>query len=483
MPVSTGAMFVSSLRISSRLALAASLLAASGAAFAGSYQRTDSGIVVKPDRGSEKAVRLQVYGDGLIRVTAVPTDTIAIPASLMVIAPPAASGFTVSEGAGTVTIRTPKLSAEVALADGGVTFRDAAGKPILTESAPGSFAPATAEGQAYLAVRQQFNRGTDEGFYGLGQHQNGQMNYNGEDVELAQHNMDVAIPFVISTRNYGLLWDNNSITRFGNPKAYGFAGDKQDGLTVIGADGKPGWTANYYLGERLAVTQTEPVINYQYIRDLKKWPEAAKAKTVAATSGQNTAGNAVETQRVVWTGKVTPDKGGLHRFRLYSSSYVKLFVDGKQVLERWRQNWNPWYHNFDLEMAAGKAADVRIEWEPNAGYIALLHNEPIPEPDRHSLSLASDLGHAVDYYVVAGKDMDGVISGYRAPQTNALLHERSAGVASKSLHMQGMAIDIRLPGRKLADLRDTALGMAGGGVGYYAKSDFVHVDVGRVRRW
>ena len=63
-----------------------------------------------------------------------------------------------------------------------------------------------------VSVTQQFNRGTDEGFYGLGQHQNRQMNYNGEDVELAQHNMDVAIPFVVSTRNYGLLWDNNSIT-------------------------------------------------------------------------------------------------------------------------------------------------------------------------------------------------------------------------------------------------------------------------------
>ena len=54
------------------------------------------------------------------------------------------------------------------------------------------------EGQPFLAITQQFNRGTDEGFYGLGQHQNRQMNYNGEDVELAQHNMDVAVPFLLS---------------------------------------------------------------------------------------------------------------------------------------------------------------------------------------------------------------------------------------------------------------------------------------------
>ena len=92
------------------------------------------------------------------------------------------------------------------------------------KAAPPTFAPATAEGKPWLSISQQFNRGTDEGFYGLGQHQYGQMNYNGEDVELAQHNMDVAIPFVVSTRNYGLLWDNNSITRFGDPQPYTYAG-------------------------------------------------------------------------------------------------------------------------------------------------------------------------------------------------------------------------------------------------------------------
>jgi uncharacterized protein YcbK (DUF882 family) len=78
-----------------------------------------------------------------------------------------------------------------------------------------------------------------------------------------------------------------------------------------------------------------------------------------------------------------------------------------------------------------------------------------------------------------------VISGYRSPATNASLraeHEHS-GVASKSFHMQGMAIDIRVPGRPLAALRDVALAQRGGGVGYYPESDFVHVDVGRVRTW
>ncbi|MFI4933582.1 MAG: DUF882 domain-containing protein [Caulobacterales bacterium] len=76
-----------------------------------------------------------------------------------------------------------------------------------------------------------------------------------------------------------------------------------------------------------------------------------------------------------------------------------------------------------------------------------------------------------------------VISGYRSPASNALLHERSSQVASGSLHMVGKAIDIRLGGVELTHLRDVALGLGLGGVGYYPTSDFVHVDVGRVRQW
>ena len=105
---------------------------------------------------------------------------------------------------------------------------DATGQTDLAESAPGTLAPVTVDGVPFYTIHQQFNRGTDEGLFGLGQHQNGQMNYNGEDVELAQHNMDVAIPFLVSTRNYGLLWDNPSITRFGNPHPYSLVGGPDD---------------------------------------------------------------------------------------------------------------------------------------------------------------------------------------------------------------------------------------------------------------
>ncbi len=76
-----------------------------------------------------------------------------------------------------------------------------------------------------------------------------------------------------------------------------------------------------------------------------------------------------------------------------------------------------------------------------------------------------------------------VISGYRSPETNAALHRRNSGVASQSLHMVGQAIDIRVPGVRTGELKTLALALAGGGVGYYPQSDFVHVDIGRVRFW
>ena len=90
-------------------------------------------------------------------------------------------------------------------------------------------------------------------------------------------------------------------------------------------------------------------------------------------------------------------------------------------------------------------------------------------------SLASSLGQP-----------DGefhVISGFRSPRTNEMLRTHSQGVARHSLHMEGQAIDVRMPGVSTGTLRDVALDMARGGVGYYRSSDFVHVDTGRVRRW
>jgi uncharacterized protein YcbK (DUF882 family) len=93
-----------------------------------------------------------------------------------------------------------------------------------------------------------------------------------------------------------------------------------------------------------------------------------------------------------------------------------------------------------------------------------------------------DLVHTLQGNLQSDAEVE-IISGYRSPVTNAAMHAHSSGVAAKSLHMKGMAMDIRIPGQALDKLHNAALKMAWGGVGYYPTSDFVHVDVGRVRKW
>lgn len=85
--------------------------------------------------------------------------------------------------------------------------------------------------------------------------------------------------------------------------------------------------------------------------------------------------------------------------------------------------------------------------------------------------------------LAGGKEAFQVICGYRSPVTNAWLHRRSGGVAEHSLHMQGRAIDVRLPGCATPQLALLAQRQRRGGVGYYGVSDFVHLDTGAVRRW
>jgi uncharacterized protein YcbK (DUF882 family) len=93
-----------------------------------------------------------------------------------------------------------------------------------------------------------------------------------------------------------------------------------------------------------------------------------------------------------------------------------------------------------------------------------------------------DLLHAIGMKLQTTQPFH-IISGYRSPQTNELLHRRSNGVATNSLHMYGKAADVRIPGCTLSLLRRVAMDLRGGGVGYYPRANFVHVDVGCTRIW
>jgi alpha-D-xyloside xylohydrolase len=363
------------------------------------YDKLPDGVLVRPEGGPAKAVRLKVVAEHVIRVTAFPDTTLDLPASLMAVPSRDANiGFDVRAESGNVVLSTDAVVAEVSLATGSVKFRDKSGAVLLAEADAGrSFQPTEVAGQRFQAIRQQFESPADEAFYGLGQHQNGQMNYKGENVELAQHNMDVAIPFVVSSRNYGLLWDNPSITRFGDPRPWQPISAT---LKLYDAQDKPGGlTATYFVNGKPTLTRIESDLDYQYIKSLKEnFPPELKD---------------VPKQKVVWEGSIQAATTGTHKFTLYASDYHKLWIDGTLLLDAWRQNWNPWYRNFELEMSAGKPRTIRIEWDRSGGYLALQHRDPLPPEERDNLSFYSELGHAIDYYFIKGANADEVIAGYR----------------------------------------------------------------------
>lgn len=375
-------------------------MAVSGSTLAASVEKTATGVVVKPDTGAIKEVRLEVMSDNIIHVLKLDQSGKALTPSLMTVAKPCDCKFTVSEKKGkSVTLNAGKISATVALATGQVQFANAKGETILTQASE-SVTPIEVGGKPFLAIKEGFNHATREAFYGLGQHQNAQMNLNGEDILLQQHNMDVAIPFVLSDKNYGVLWDNNAISRFGDARPYGPM--KRD-LVLTDSDGKTGGlTARYYVGGKLVLTRQEADIAYQYTKDtVENWPkELGALKTLKDV-------------KVVWEGTMTSTKAGVHKMQLYSSDYATLSVDGKQVMDVWRQGWNPWYHNFEVKFAANQPVKLHLEWKTSGGMIAITHNDPLPAPERHSLTLSSEIAQAINYYVINADNMDGVIGGYR----------------------------------------------------------------------
>ncbi|MGY1521984.1 TIM-barrel domain-containing protein [Luteimonas sp. A482] len=385
-------------------------LAGCGAQAATSWERVDDGLVVRPLADGAADVRLQVVSDRIIRVTADPDGDFERSRSLMrVEREGAAPTFEASEADGKLRVVAAGISAEVSLADGRVAFFDAAGKPLVSEVAGGrSFEATEFDGTPYYSIRQRFESNDDEGLYGTGLHQQGWMNLKGRDVELFQHNIDNAIPYLSSSRNYGILWDNNSITRYGDPRGLRQIGEA---VTLYDKDGNEGaLTATYSIDGEVKLTRREGKIDYQFISGLEDFPDEGKNLAPGGRSD------------VLWEGQIEARSDGRHSFSLYNSEYAKLYVDGKLVIDRWRQNWNPWHHEFALDLKAGQKHDLRIEWDRiEPAYIALQGRDPLPAAEAQDLSIWSEAAQVIDYYVVAADDADGVIAGYRELTGKAVL--------------------------------------------------------------
>jgi alpha-D-xyloside xylohydrolase len=369
---------------------------------AGDFSKLDDGIVVRLKKTTEngtRLVRLQAFSEKIIHVTASPVDSFSSSPSLMLLDKKRLPvKWNVRESEDAITLFTQHINATVSLLSGEVSFTDKSGKPILNERKNNSrtFLPVTADGKTSYKLQQVFESPEDEAFYGLGQHQNGIMNYKGHQVDLTQNNTEIAVPFVVSSRNYGILWDNYSITQVGDGRDFA----QLSALQLYDADGKQGaLTATYARKSNpseIFVQRAEAVIDYEFLSSLKQLPAAVKLADAIVT----------------WHGSIASNYSGLHNFLFRYGGYAKIWVDGKLLADRWRQSWNPGTAELGVDMEKGKKYPVKIEWDPDGGeaYLSLKWMPPVV---KNEWTFKSESGSAVNYYFVYGNNMDEVIAGYR----------------------------------------------------------------------
>ncbi|MCU7550176.1 DUF5110 domain-containing protein [Chitinophagaceae bacterium LB-8] len=371
------------------------------------FIKTPDGIIVYTDSlvtGNSKAVKLEVVSDYIIRVLAAPGKELASSKSLITVYRRNPSlVWTTTSDKEKVTLKTKALTAVVQLKTGAVTFFDAAGKKILAEKGIGgrSFEPIIVEGQRSYSIKQTFQTAADDAYYGLGQHQDDVFNYKGQQVFLFQNNTEVGVPFLVSNKNYGLLWDNYSLTKAGDTRTYHSLSD----LKLYSKDGQVGWLTATYSNNRnnpseAILQRAETAINMEYLNDSKQiLPAEFKPANGVVT----------------WDGNIGSDFTGVHKFRFTYGGSIKVWMNGKLMIDRWRKAWNPAPALLDLSMQKGQKIPLKIEWIPEdrESYLSLKWLEPLPTADQNSFSFSSEAGRQMDYYFIYGNNMDEVISGYR----------------------------------------------------------------------
>lgn len=369
------------------------------------YEKKANGIVLKlqPTKETDaRTLQIKFCADNIVRVTASPGDKFSSRPSLIVENQDwEPVNWKLTEIDSQLVLSTAKLQVRVSPQTGEIAFLDANGNPVLNEIAGGgkSFTPAEEMGEQTFHTRQIFSSPADEAFYGLGQYQNGIMNYKGHSVDLWQYNIVAAVPFLVSSKNYGILWDNNSRTKFGDIRDY----EPLSSLTLYDAKGeKGGLTAEYCNNRNFTnpvYTAKETFIDYNFLEDMGSFPKEFK----------------LDNGSVRWSGFVESAESGVHLFRLYSSGYGQVWLNDELVVDKWRQGWLPWTNILPLNMEAGKRYPIKIEWIPDSGqaYMGLRWQSPAKEDLQNRLSLYSYVADQIDYYYIYGDNTEQVIQGYR----------------------------------------------------------------------
>ena len=363
-------------------------------------EKVPDGIVVPI---GDKFLKIQVCADDIIRVSEGKDRAFLARRSLSVLPKHnARADFKLKTTENQATLSTPRLNVRVDLQTGAVSFLDAAGQPVLAEKAGGrALTPAIVQGDLTCHVRQEWEPNEDEALYGLGQHQTGLLNIKGYDIDLWQHNGTVIVPFLVSSRGYGILWDNTSYSRFGDLRPW----VPIPPARLFDAEGKPGGlTGNYYSGEnfnQLVATRVDPRINIAVPSEARQANKRIHPDLPA--SGPVS---------IRWEGEVQADEAGDYLLQTFSNNGIKVWVDGQLVIDHWRQGWLPWINVARVSFEANSRHRLRVEWVKDQGMETMQLLWKTPSPAK-TTSLWSEVGEGIDYYFVYGPELDRVVAGYR----------------------------------------------------------------------
>jgi alpha-D-xyloside xylohydrolase len=354
-----------------------------------SVRKDPDGVTLKMNRG---VLTLQVFTPRVIRVLYGAENSLPQMNSFAVISQPTRARWQLIERANEVRLRTEAVEVRVHRSTGVVSFYDRNGNVVLVEGQR-SLTPTQLGNLNTFKSRQDFLLGDDEAIYGLGQHQAGLMNYRNSIVHLQQENMKVAIPVLVSSRGYGLLWDNPAVTDV----SVG-AGDKHaiPSAQLFNDDGATGGlTGRYYKNEfgELVATRTDPQMNFDW-------------------SSMPPVGLSQERYSTRWTGFIEAKQAGDYTFFTSSDDGVRLWIDDKLVIDDWNLRSGE-THASKVHLNENSRHQIRLEYyhaKRNAK-VSLDWSLPSPKP---TLTWSSEAAASIDYYFMYGPQLDMVIASYRA---------------------------------------------------------------------
>lgn len=356
-----------------------------------SFNRDAHGVTLKMKPG---LLRLEVFSPRVIRVTYAPGEKLPENHSLCVIENPRRTDWKVSETKDSVILSTDELQARVNRVTGAVSFYDQNGKLVLAEEADGkSLVPNEVGGINTLRGTDKFVLAPGEAIYGLGQHQQGVMNYRGHSVKLLQENREVAVPVLVSSRGYGVLWDNPAVTEVNVGVGHEETIPSTQLYDENGHVG--GLTARYYRGENF----DQPVRTNVDARVDFDWSKTPPS------------GLPHDHYSVRWDGFVQAKRAGEYTLAATADDGVRLWIDGKEVVNDWRARAAETF-TAKVHFKANSRHRIRMEYfQYQGGAVARLAWQL---PARHQeVTWSSEAGDSIDYYFMYGPNLDRVINGYR----------------------------------------------------------------------